>query len=409
MSNSKPIVIIGAGPAGLVAAKAAAQNSSKKVLVIDREDRPGGILNQCIHVGFGVRQYKEDLTGPEYADRVFKEASQAGIDFRLATTVLKINSDKVVTTISKDRGMTKIKASAIILATGCRERARGVIHIPGERPAGIYCAGLAQKFVNIDGYLPGKRIVILGSGDIGLIMARRLTLQGAKVQAVLEAQPFVGGLSRNVVQCLQDFDIPLYLSHTITDIVGKKRVEKVKVSKIREDYSPIEGEDFEIECDTVLLSIGLIPENELAEMAGVELNPQTNGALVDENYMTNIPGIFACGNALHVHDLVDLLAKEAEIVGKRAAEYERKSDIDTSSVEIDPGENISYILPHRVSGKNNVKFFFRVKRPLQRVNIKAGDFEKKSKFLQPNEMSSVTIPAEYLNTSNKVKIWIEEK
>jgi len=406
--NDKPVVVIGAGPAGLVAAKAAADGGAARVVIIDREPGPGGILNQCIHTGFGVRQYKEELTGPEYAARVFDECVAAGVEFRFATTVLRTDEDLVITTISKHSGLMEVEASAIIICTGCRERARGVIHIPGERPAGIFCAGLAQKHVNIDGYLPGKRIVILGSGDIGLIMARRLTLQGAKVEAVIEAQGFVGGLARNVVQCLHDFDIPLHLSHTVTDIIGKNRVEAVMVSQVDEHFTPVPGTEFRIDCDTLLLSIGLIPENEVAETAGVELSGVTNGAIVDENYMTSVPGIFACGNALHVHDLVDLLAAEAEVVGAKAAAYANTEDHDMPSVRVTAGDHIGYVLPHRVTGKEDVKFFFRSRKPMQDVVLHANGFEKKIKFLQPNEMSSVTIPAENLSQTEEVKVWIEE-
>lgn len=406
----KPIIVIGAGPAGLQVAISIVKNFQNKegffppVIVIDREKHAGGILNQCIHTGFGLAEYKEELTGPEYASRVLQEFRQLGIELRLSTTVIRVDENKMVTTLSPHRGLEKINALAIIFTTGCRERARGVIHIPGDRPAGIYTAGLAQKFINIDGYLPGKRVVILGSGDIGLIMARRLTFQGAKVLAVLEANNFVGGLARNVVQCLDDFNIPLYLSHTITDIIGKNRVEKVKISRVDENMRPVWGSEFELACDTILLSIGLIPENELAEMAGVKLDPSTNGAVIDENYMTSIKGIFACGNALHVHDLVDKLAVEAKEVGKNVAEYVDLSIGNSStkgSLEFNAGtsvnidENIRYILPHKISGKKTVKFHFRVRKPLNDVTLRMGNFQKRFPYLLPNEMSSVTIPAEY--------------
>ncbi|MBF0359858.1 MAG: FAD-dependent oxidoreductase [Oligoflexia bacterium] len=413
MDEQYSCVIIGAGPAGLSVAIAITKNSKKKVLVLDREKHPGGILNQCIHTGFGLTQYKEELTGPEYAWRVYSEAKELGIEIRLSTSVIRVSEDKVITTISAEKGIEKIKAQAIVFCTGCRERARGVIHIPGDRPAGVYTAGLAQKFINIDGYLPGKRVVILGSGDIGLIMARRLTFQGAKVLAVLEASSFVGGLSRNVVQCLDDFGIPLYLSHTIIDIVGKNRVEKVKIARVDENMRAIRGTEFEINCDTVLLSIGLIPENELAEMAQVKLDPATNGAIVDENYMTNISGIFSCGNALHVHDLVDKLAVEAQTVGKKVAEYISGGVFAESDIIVTHDDFIRYLLPKKISGKSDVRFHFRVRRPLSDVVLKLNNFERKFPYLQPNEMSSVLIPAKHFEDieegiQREIKIWIRE-
>ena len=403
MMNNKPIIIIGAGPAGLIASQAAIENGAKRVIVIDREPFAGGILNQCIHTGFGLAVFNEELTGPEFAARVYEKAKNGGVEFWHNTTVLSLSKDKVVTTVSPERGVEKIAAGAVILCTGCRERARGVIHIPGERPTGIYTAGLAQKFVNIDGYLPGKNFVILGSGDIGLIMARRLTLQGAKVKAVLEVQNFCGGLSRNVIQCLDDFEIPLYLSHTITDIKGKSRVEQITAAKVDETFKPIKGTEFNIDCDAVLLSVGLIPENEIAESCGVKLNPATNGTLVDENFMTSVDGVFACGNALHVHDLVDKLALEAKEVGINAVQYANGELIALAKTDVSYDNNFGYVLPHKVSGEKKVKFSFRVRKPMENVVINVGEFSKKIKFLQPNEMASVTVPPEHLKTE-KVKI-----
>jgi thioredoxin reductase len=403
--SQKPIVVIGAGPAGLIAARAAKEAGYDNVIIIDREKDAGGILNQCIHAGFGLIQFKQELTGPEYADKVFKMAINSGVEFKMSTSVLNIAEDKTITMISPSHGIETLQAAAIILCTGCRERARGVIHIPGERPAGIYCAGLAQKFVNIDGYLPGKRVVILGSGDIGLIMARRMTLQGAKVLAVVEAQSYVGGLSRNVVQCLQDFNIPLYLSHTVTNIKGKKRVESVTISRVSENFRPVAGTEFEIPCDTLLLSIGLIPENELAESCGVKLHHKTNGSLIDENYMTNVEGIFACGNALHVHDLVDHLAKESEMVGKNAVAY-LQTEKSKSLLPIQHDAHFSYLLPHKVSGESDVRFQYRVSRPMDDVTLHVNGFTKKIKLLRPNMMNSVLIPKEYLK--GEIKLWIEK-
>ena len=406
MTNKPTLYIIGAGPAGLNAAMAAARDRTIQVVIIDRETQPGGILNQCIHVGFGLRQFKEELTGPEYAHRVFEQVrGYDNIEILTGANVVNIDRERNITYVSPDLGLQKVKADAIILCTGCRERARGVIHIPGERPAGILCAGLAQKFVNIDGYLPGEKIVILGSGDIGLIMARRLTLQGAKVLGVVELADFLGGLSRNVVQCLQDFGIPLYLSHTVTDIVGQKRVEAVKIAKVGSDRKPVAGSEFEIKCDTLLLSVGLIPENELAEQAGVALDPVTNGCIIDQNYMTGIPGIFACGNALQVHDLVDDLASEAQKVGRNAFDYLQKTvESPSGQVIVTHDEHFRYTLPHRIDGRGDTTFFFRVARPVMAATLSAGAFTKKFAFLQPNTLGRVTVPGQFLANTNEVRL-----
>ena len=405
MTEKPTLYIVGAGPAGLNAAIAAARDKSVQVIIIDRETQPGGILNQCIHVGFGLKQFKEELTGPEYAHRVFDQArGYENIEILTDTNVVHIDRERHITYVSPDLGLQKVKADAIILGTGCRERARGVIHIPGERPAGILCAGLAQKFVNIDGYLPGENVVILGSGDIGLIMARRLTLQGAKVLAVIELADFLGGLSRNVVQCLNDFDIPLYLSHTVTDIIGQKRVEAVKIAKVGPDKKPLLETEFEIKCDTLLLSVGLIPENELAEQAGVALDPLTNGCIVNQNYMTNVPGIFACGNALQVHDLVDDLASEAQKVGQSAISYLQNQNSPAQPIIVTHDEQFRYVLPHKIDGREDVTFFFRVSRPLMASTLSVGDFQKKFKFLQPNTLGKVTVPQQFLENINEVRL-----
>ena len=405
MSDKPTIYVIGAGPAGLNAAMAAAQDRSVQVVIIDRETQPGGILNQCIHVGFGLRQFKEELTGPEYAHRVFDQVlGYENIEILTDTNVVQMDRDRHIVLVSPESGLQRVQADAIILCTGCRERARGVIHIPGERPAGILCAGLAQKFVNIDGYLPGENIVILGSGDIGLIMARRLTLQGAKVLAVIELANFLGGLSRNVVQCLHDFDIPLYLSHTVTDIIGQKRVEAVRIAKVGSDRKPIPDTTFEIKCDTLLLSVGLIPENELAEQAGVALDPLTNGCVVDQNYMTNIPGIFACGNALQVHDLVDDLAAEAQKVGVNALAHLRHQAPPPGHIMVTHDAQFRYALPHKIDGREDVTFFFRVAAPLMASTLSAGGFQKKFKFLQPNTLGRVTIGRQFFENTNEVRL-----
>ena len=315
------IIIIGGGPAGLAAAVEARKRGVESVLVLEREKELGGILNQCIHNGFGLHIFREELTGPEYAQRYVDRVPEAKIECRLNTMVTAVSPEKVVTAMSREAGSFEVRAKAIILAMGCRERARGALNIPGFRPAGIFSAGTAQRLVNREGFMPGREVVILGSGDIGLIMARRMTLEGAKVKAVAEIMPFSGGLKRNIVQCLDDFGIPLKLSHTVVDIQGKQRVEGVTLARVDENRRPIPGTEERFSCDTLLLSVGLIPENELSRGMGVGLNPRTAGPLVNESLETNIPGVFACGNVLHVHDLVDFVSREAEMAGRRAAEY----------------------------------------------------------------------------------------
>lgn len=315
------IVIVGGGPAGLAAAVSARENGTEHILILEREEQLGGILNQCIHNGFGLRTFKEELTGPEYAARYMEQVEALQIPYKLQTMVLNITPDKRVTAMNREDGLFEIQAKAVILAMGCRERPRGALNIPGFRPAGIYSAGTAQRLVNIEGYLPGRKIVILGSGDIGLIMARRLTLEGAKVQAVAEILPKSGGLQRNVVQCLEDFDIPLLLRHTVVDIKGKERVSGVTVSAVDEQGKPIPGTEREYDCDTLLLSVGLIPENELTRELGASMNPTTHGPEVNEKLETTVPGIFACGNVLHVHGLVDSVSEEAAEAGRNAAVY----------------------------------------------------------------------------------------
>ena len=315
------IVIIGGGPAGLAAAAAAKKSGAEDILILERDSVLGGILNQCIHNGFGLHTFKEELTGPEYAARYEEEVKKLEIPYRLNSMVLDINKDKEITVVSRSEGLELIKAKAIILAMGCRERPRGALNIPGYRPAGIYTAGTAQRLMNIEGHMVGKEVVILGSGDIGLIMARRMTLEGAKVKVVAELMPYSGGLKRNIVQCLDDFGIPLKLSHTVVDIRGKERVEGITLAQVDEHNKPIPGTEEDYECDTLLLSCGLIPENEISRSMGVELNPVTSGPSVNESLETNIPGVFACGNVLHVHDLVDYVSEEAGVAGKNAAKY----------------------------------------------------------------------------------------
>ena len=340
------LVIVGGGPAGLAAAVSARDHGIESILIIERDKELGGILNQCIHNGFGLHTFKEELTGPEYASRFIDQVLERGIEYKLNTMVMDISDEKVVTAMNREDGLFEIQAKAVILAMGCRERSRGALNIPGYRPAGIFSAGTAQRLVNMEGYMPGREVVILGSGDIGLIMARRMTLEGAKVKVVAELMPYSGGLKRNIVQCLDDFDIPLKLSHTVVDIEGKERVEAVTIAEVGPDRKPIPGTEERYTCDTLLLSCGLIPENELSKSAGVTINPVTSGPVVGDNLETSIDGIFACGNVLHVHDLVDYVSQEATTAGKNAALYiQNGSAKDVKTVEILPVDGVRYTVP----------------------------------------------------------------
>lgn len=340
------LVIVGGGPAGLAAAVSARDHGIESILIIERDKELGGILNQCIHNGFGLHTFKEELTGPEYAARFADQVRERQIEYKLNTMVMDISQDKKVTAMNRKDGMFEIQAKAIILAMGCRERSRGALNIPGYRPAGIYSAGTAQRLVNMEGYMPGKEVVILGSGDIGLIMARRMTLEGAKVKVVAELMPYSGGLKRNIVQCLNDFDIPLKLSHTVVDIEGKERVEAVTIAEVGPDRKPIPGTEIRYTCDTLLLSCGLLPENELSRSAGVELSPVTSGPIVNDSLETSIDGVFACGNVLHVHDLVDYVSQEATTAGKNAASYiQHGKTKDARIVEIIPEGGVRYTVP----------------------------------------------------------------
>ena len=340
------IVIIGGGPAGLAAAVAARKAGVEDILILERDEQLGGILNQCIHNGFGLHTFKEELTGPEYAARFIEEVEEMQIPYLLSTMVVDISPEKKITCMNREQGMFTVEAEAIVLAMGCRERSRGALNIPGYRPAGIYSAGTAQRYVNIEGRMPGKKVVILGSGDIGLIMARRMTFEGAKVQVVAELMPYSGGLKRNIVQCLDDYDIPLKLSHTVVDIKGQDRVEAVTIAQVDKKLKPIPGTEETYECDTLLLSCGLIPENELSKSAGVALNPVTSGPIVNDSLETNIEGIFACGNVLHVHDLVDYVSQEASAAGKNAANYIKNGkEKDSKIVEILPVDGVRYTVP----------------------------------------------------------------
>ena len=357
MNKHVKILIIGGGPAGLAAAVSAHKAGVEDILIVERDVRLGGILNQCIHNGFGLHTFKEELTGPEYADRFIKQVEELKIPYRLATIVtdLKLSDDgktKIVTTMDEEGGLNIYDADAVVLAMGCRERARGALNIPGERPAGIYTAGTAQYFVNLEGRMPGREVVILGSGDIGLIMARRMTLEGAHVKLVAELQPYSGGLKRNIVQCLDDYGIPLMLSHTVVKIHGKKRLTGVTIAEVDDRLTPIPGSEQFYECDTLLLSCGLLPENELSGQLGVDLSPVTSGAVVNESLETSIPGVFSCGNVLHVHDLVDYVSEEASAAGAHAAEYIKSasggkagSDGDETKVKVVTDGGVRYSVP----------------------------------------------------------------
>mgnify|MGYP000473357176 CR=1 FL=1 len=404
------IIIVGGGPAGLSAAYSAWQNGAKKILVLERDREAGGILQQCIHNGFGLHHFKEELTGPGYAQRCYDLVKdKPEIEILVDTMVLSVNPDKTVTAVSPAHGLMKVQGKTIILTMGCRERTRGAIRIPGYRPAGVFTAGAAQRMVNMEGYLPGKKIVILGSGDIGLIMARRMTLEGAKVLACVEVMPYSGGLTRNIVQCLNDFDIPLYLSHTIVDIQGKDRVEKAIVAEIGPDRKPIPGTEMEFDVDTILLSVGLIPENELTKQAGIEMDPRTKGAIVYENMETSIPGVFACGNVVHVHDLVDFVSGESETAGAAAAAYVQNGEIETETVlPLAAGEGIGYTVPQhiRLDGvQKSVSVSFRVRRNYgpSTITVRCGPNKIaafKRERLAPGEMEHITLPKALLQKAD---------
>ena len=410
------ILIIGAGPAGLAAAISAKEKGIDSLLVLEREKDAGGILRQCIHNGFGLHRFKEELTGPEYAQRDIDKAAEMGIEIECSTTVLSVSPDHTVTCVSSSRGLQIIHAKAIVLAMGCRERPRGALCTPGTRCAGIYSAGTAQRFVNLEGLMPGKRVVILGSGDIGLIMARRMTLQGAKVLACVEIMPYSSGLNRNIVQCLQDYDIPLYLSHTVTDIRGRERLEGVTVSEVDEKRNPIPGTEIEFDCDTLLLSCGLIPENELSLGAGVEISPATSGAVVNESFETSVPGIFACGNVLHVHDLVDHVSNESFKAGTAAAAYVRNEIRGGSVIAVRDGDGVRGTVPQQIRSDADqpVDLMFRPSAVFRHssVVVESGTQElirKKAMIFTPGEMALVTLRPEMLKDieSDSITVRIE--
>ncbi len=396
------IVIVGGGPAGMAAAVAAYDSGVHDVIILDREDEPGGILRQCIHNGFGLHRLGRELTGPEYAAVYADQVKERGIPVLCQTTVTHVSPERLVTAQSR-QGLLTIEAKAVILAMGCRERSRGALNVCGTRPAGVYSAGTAQKLMNCEGYQVGKKVVILGSGDIGLIMARRMSLEGAKVEAVCELMPYSGGLTRNIVQCLEDFGIPLYLSHTVAEIHGKKRVEGVTIAAVDEQRRIRPETKRYIPCDTLLLSVGLIPENELTRSAGIPMDPLTNGAVVDEHRQTAVPGIFACGNVLQVHDLVDYVSEEAEIAGRGAAAFVQGNILLQSAVETKAGNGVRYVLPQRIhtEGTAPISLFFRVAAPTGACRLSAvcsGTVLATAKRIKtaPGEMETLTIPADRL-------------
>lgn len=408
------VAVIGAGPAGLAAAIAAKKAGAERVLIIERDTHPGGILQQCIHPGFGLNYFGKELTGPEYAYLFEKQAEEQGIDIMLDTMVLSLTGQHI--TATSPHGMVEVEAKAVVLAMGCRERTRGAIRIPGTRAAGIYTAGTAQRLLNIRGELVGKKIVILGSGDIGMIMARRMTLEGAKVKTVVEVLPYLAGLTRNKVQCLDDFNIPLRLKHTVIDIAGVDRVESVTISEVDDRREPIPGTEEVIACDTLLLSVGLIPENELSFAAGVRLSPVTKGPVVDQYMQTSVPGIFACGNVLHVNDLVDNVTRESERAGENAALYTAGKLPEAETVDVAAGTGVTYVCPQKVlRGQDDAILFFRVRNPMKdlALTVRCGDeviLKQKKARVSPGEMEKLVLSKEKLEkASGPITVCAEEE
>lgn len=416
------VIIIGGGPAGLAAAASARKNGIESILILERDHELGGILNQCIHNGFGLHTFKEELTGPEYARRFIEQVEELGIEYKLNTMVMDISKDKVITAMNREEGMFELQAKAVILAMGCRERSKGALNIPGYRPAGIYSAGTAQRLVNIEGFMPGREVVILGSGDIGLIMARRMTFEGAKVKVVAELMPYSGGLKRNIVQCLDDYDIPLKLSHTVIDIKGKERVEGITIAEVGPDRRPIPGTEEYYPCDTLLLSCGLIPENDIVRGSGVEMSPITSGAVVNESLETSVEGVFACGNVLHVHDLVDFVSEEAAMAGKSAADYvlgKIKRDTDTPDVKIVATDGVRYTVPSvinvdRMDGDSIVRFRVGDVYKNHYVSVYLNDervLHRKKQVMAPGEMENVVLKKDQLaavDGLNTITVKLEE-
>jgi thioredoxin reductase len=405
------LAIIGAGPAGLAAAVEAKRLGIKDLVVFERDERPGGILKQCIHAGFGLEKFSEELTGPEYANRYMRMAEAWGVDISLDTTVLEIDKDRTLTVVSEQGGLRQYDCRSVVLAMGCRERPRGALGIPGTRPAGVFTAGHAQRLINVEGYMPGRTVVILGSGDIGLIMARRLTLEGAQVKAVAEILPYASGLVRNVVQCLHDFGIPLLLRHTVAEIHGDNRVEGVTLVQVDEQWSPVEGTEQRVACDTLLLSVGLIPENELSKAAGVTIDPKTGGAYVNDYFETDVEGLFSCGNVLHVNDVVDNVSLEGEYAAHGAFHRIKGLPMERSTISIEGDQTIGQIVPQRVSGLRDTTFHIRVNRPMKKMTLSVGDrFEKKYPYARPTEMMWLKVPRHVFNDAHGcIVVRCEEK
>jgi NADPH-dependent 2,4-dienoyl-CoA reductase/sulfur reductase-like enzyme len=408
------VAVIGSGPAGLVAAIEAYRSGAKDVLLLEREEELGGILKQCIHNGFGLEQFKKDYTGPEYAERLIEDLEKTDVRCFLNTMVTSISADRTVTAVNPENGVFQIESKSVVLAMGCRERARGSINIPGTRPAGVLTAGTAQRLVNIEGYLPGEEVVILGSGDIGLIMARRLTLEGARVKGVYEIMNYPGGLKRNIVQCLNDFSIPLYLSHTVTEIQGRERVEGVVVSKVDEKMQPIRGSEKFIQCDTLLLSVGLIPENELSKGAGVKLSRTTTGPVTAETMETSAPGIFSCGNVSTVFDLVDYVAQTGMSAGRNAARFAAGDWKENGgSVEVVPGENVRFVFPQRYCFRDDLILYIRPAKPVEKpvtIGISPVEMYIKRLYARPNEMIRVKVAREKLKkVTGPIEVNIRER
>ncbi len=403
----KQVIIIGGGPGGLAAAAELKKKGVEQILILEREHTPGGILRQCIHDGFGLTRFGETLSGPEYAQRFIDQVHELGIEIVTDATVIGLTKDRLVTAASRD-GLLQYQADAVILTMGCRERTRGALSIPGERPSGVFTAGTAQAYINLKNKMVGKNVIILGSGDIGMIMARRMTLEGAHVQAVFEIQPYPSGLPRNIEQCLNDYHIPLYLSHTVTNIKGHNRLESVTVSQVDEQLKPIPGTEKKYACDTLILSVGLIPENELSLMAGVALDPRTKGAVVDEAYQTSVPGIFAAGNVLHVHDLVDFVSLEAERLADSVAAY-LEHGLTPAEIFIETEGLIGYTVPQKISGTRDVTLSFRPRKPMRDcwVEIRQDDaclVRKKYPRLLPAEMENISLPADKLISKSRIKV-----
>ncbi|MBD3388758.1 MAG: FAD-binding protein [Candidatus Altiarchaeales archaeon] len=406
------LVVIGGGPAGLAAAAKAKELGADDIILIERGERLGGILNQCIHDGFGVEIFKKAYTGPEFAQKYIDRIGELGVECMLDSTVVDLTPDKVLT-VQSPKGLFDIKANAIIVTTGCRERTREMIRIPGSRPAGVYTAGSAQNIINLLGYMVGKKVVILGSGDIGLIMARRMTLEGADVLAVVEIMPYSSGLQRNIVQCLEDYGIPLYLKHTVTEIRGNKRLEGLTIAEVDDKFQPIEGTEKEFQCDTLLLSVGLIPENELAEKAGAEMDPRTRGPVVNEANQTSVEGLYSAGNSLQVHDLVDWAALEGENAAKHAVEYVKEGKTLGSSRKTAAGDGVLQVVPQRYSGEEEVTLSLRVRNPYSNKNliVKDGEREVKREYhvkMLPAEMIRVKITEEEAKAAKEMRVYVED-